>query len=108
MTPAMWAAGTLKQTLYMIHIHIYTNIYTYTQLLTGWSAAMWAVLMVEQEQQMVGADHGKRKELCSVINYLANLPAAQVVYMHLCMCICICVCVYAYMYVWHIRNCVVR
>jgi hypothetical protein len=69
---------------------------------------MWAVLMVEQEQQMVGADHGKRKELCSVINYLANLPAAQVVYMHLCMCICICVCVYAYMYVWHIRNCVVR
>jgi hypothetical protein len=46
--------------------------------------------------------------LCSVINYLANLPAAQVVYMHLCMCICICVCVYAYMYVWHIRNCVVR
>ena len=45
---------------------------------------MWAVLMVEQEQQMVGADHGKRKELCSVINYLANLPAAQVLYVRIC------------------------
>eukprot|EP00802_Teleaulax_amphioxeia_P023514 Tamp_24103.p1 GENE.Tamp_24103~~Tamp_24103.p1 ORF type:complete len:185 (-),score=42.54 Tamp_24103:251-805(-) len=42
----------------------------------GWSAAMWAVFMVEQEQQMVGSDHGKRKELCDVINYLAKLPAA--------------------------------
>ena len=96
----MWAAGTLKQTLYMIHIHIYTNIYTYTQLLTGWSAAMWAVLMVEQEQQMVGSDHGKRKELCSVINYLANLPASQVFYVFLRICMCICCMYRCFMYMY--------
>jgi hypothetical protein len=28
--------------------------------------------MVEQEHKMVGSEHGKRKQLCEVINYLAQ------------------------------------
>ena len=36
----------------------------------GWSAVMWAVFMVEQENKMVGGEHGKRKQLCDVIQYL--------------------------------------
>jgi hypothetical protein len=45
---------------------------------------------------MVGSDHGKRKELCSVINYLANLPAAQVLYVFLRICMYTYMCVYVY------------